>query len=134
MPTVIGITAVEVVLLAVFPLTSAHPLPAAITLFVWGALAFALVAPLQMQVVQQAAEAPNLASTINQGAFNLGNAIGAGIGGVGLTMGLGYLDLPWIGAILAGIAMLLAIVSHRLDQVGHAVADREEAGPLTPVA
>ncbi|WP_454918882.1 MFS transporter [Xanthobacter sediminis] len=132
MPTVIGITAVEVVLLAVFPLTSAHPLPAAVTLFLWGALAFALVAPLQMRVVKEAAEAPNLASTINQGAFNLGNAIGAAIGGVGLTMGLGYMDLPWIGATLASLAMLLAVVSHRLDQMGAASAEAEESGPLNP--
>ncbi|MFG1478474.1 MFS transporter [Xanthobacter sp. V4C-4] len=136
MPTVIGITAVLVVLLAVFPLATAHPLPAALTLAVWGALAFALVAPLQMRVVKEAADAPNLASTLNQGAFNLGNAIGAGIGGVGLTLGLGYMDLPWIGASLSGLALLLAIISHRLDQAAQpvmaAAVAGEEPGPLTP--
>lgn len=131
MPTVIGVTAVEVVLLALFPLTSAHPLPAAITLFVWGALAFALVAPLQMQVVKEAAGAPNLASTINQGAFNLGNAIGAGLGGFGLSIGLGYMELPWMGATLAAIAMLLAIISHRLEQPAEAAVE-QDSGPLTP--
>jgi len=129
MPTVIGITAVLSVLLALFPLTSAYPLPAAITLFVWGTLAFALVAPLQMQVVKEAAEAPNLASTINQGAFNLGNAIGAGVGGVGLAVGLGYMDLPWIGAALASLAMLLAIISQRL---AHPQAEVEQTEPLSP--
>lgn len=131
MPTVIGITAVLVVLLGLFPLTSAYALPAAVTLFVWGALAFAIVAPLQMQVVKEAVEAPNLASTINQGAFNLGNALGAGIGGIGLSAGLGYLDLPWIGASLASVAMLLAVVSHRLDHAPQAVVE-EGGGPLTP--
>ena len=36
--------------------------------FVWGTLGFALVL-LQTLIVDQAAEAPNLASTLNQGAF-----------------------------------------------------------------
>ena len=48
--------------------------------FVWGTLGFALVPLLQTLIVDQAAEAPNLASTLNQGAFNLGNAGGAWLG------------------------------------------------------
>jgi MFS transporter, DHA1 family, inner membrane transport protein len=44
---------------------------------VWGAAAFALISPLQMSVVDAASDAPNLASTLNQSAFNLGNSIGA---------------------------------------------------------
>ncbi len=138
LPTVIGITAVLAVLLALFPLTSAYPLPAAITLFIWGVLAFALVAPLQMRVVKEAAEAPNLASTLNQGAFNLGNALGAAVGGVGLSAGLSYMDLPWMGAALACLAMLLAVVAHRLDHAAHDIpvavvgVGPHDDGPLTP--
>ncbi|TDM67986.1 MFS transporter, partial [Lactobacillus crispatus] len=51
----------------------------------WSGLVFALVSPLQIWVVEAATDAPNLASTLNQGAFNLGNAVGAWIGGTALT-------------------------------------------------
>ena len=56
--------------------------------FVWGTLGFALVPLLQTLIVDQAAEAPNLASTLNQGAFNLGNAGGAWLGSMALGSGL----------------------------------------------
>jgi len=81
-----------------------------------GLLAFALISPLQMRVVNEAAGAPSLASTLNQGAFNLGNATGAWIGDVGLTHGLPYDQLPWIGAALAAVALLFTIISYRRAQ------------------
>jgi DHA1 family inner membrane transport protein len=70
---------------------------------------------MQMRVVNEAADAPNLASTINQGAFNLGNATGAWIGEIVLTAGLPYAQLPWIGAGIAAAALALTVVSYRLD-------------------
>src|SRR3984893_17498882 len=81
MPSVIGILALLIPVLSLFTLTSASLVPAAVTIFCWGLLAFALISPLQMRVVNEAAQAPNLASPLNQGAFNLGNAAGAWIGG-----------------------------------------------------
>jgi DHA1 family inner membrane transport protein len=119
MPSVIGILVLLALVLALFTATSASVLPAAATMFCWGVLQFALVSPLQMRVVNEAANAPNLASTLNQGAFNLGNATGAWIGDVVLTHGLPYNELPWIGAALAATALLLTIVSYRLD-IAHA--------------
>ena len=62
--------------------------------FVWGTLGFALVPLLQTLIVDQAAEAPNLASTLNQGAFNLGNAGGAWLGSMALGSGLPLTGLP----------------------------------------
>jgi DHA1 family inner membrane transport protein len=116
MPSVIGILAALVPVLGLFAFTSDAPPSAAATLFAWGVLAFALISPLQMRVVSEAAGAPNLASTLNQGAFNLGNASGAWIGGVGLTWGTPYDGLPWIGAALAATALLLSVLSYRLDR------------------
>jgi DHA1 family inner membrane transport protein len=115
MPSVIGIFIVLVPTVALFAYTSAWVTAAAVTIFVWGMLVFALVSPLQMRVVNEAANAPNLASTINQGAFNFGNATGAWIGEVVLTAGMPYRELPWIGAGIAAMALLLTIVSFRLD-------------------
>ena len=115
MPSVIGILALLIPVLSLFTLTSASLVPAAVTIFCWGLLAFALISPLQMRVVNEAAQAPNLASTLNQGAFNLGNAAGAWIGGLALTNGLAYRELPWIGVALAAVAFTLSFLSHRFD-------------------
>ena len=115
MPSVIGILALLIPVLSLFTLTSASLVPAAVTIFCWGLLAFALISPLQMRVVNEAAQAPNLASTLNQGAFNLGNAAGAWIGGLALTNGLAYRELPWIGVALAAVALTLSFLSHRFD-------------------
>lgn len=116
MPSLIGILVLLAPLLALFTLTSKAVIPAAATIFCWGLLAFALISPLQMRVVNEAAGAPSLASTLNQGAFNLGNATGAWIGDVGLTHGLPYDQLPWIGAALAAVALLFTIISYRRAQ------------------
>jgi DHA1 family inner membrane transport protein len=70
MPSVIGIFAVLILVLAGFTVTDHLARLSMATLFVWGGLAFALVSPLQMRVVNEASGAPNLASTLNQGAFN----------------------------------------------------------------
>ena len=115
MPSVIGIFAMLILVLVVFTKTSAFVWPAAITIFVWGMLVFALVSPLQIRVVNEAAFAPNLASTINQGAFNFGNATGAWIGGVALTHGVAYDRLAWIGVALAIAALMLSVYSYWLD-------------------
>ena len=90
MPSVAGIFAVLVAVLAVFTVTVAQPVAAVATMVVWGILAFALISPLQTRVVDQASGAPNLASTLNQGVFNIGNAAGAWLGGEVIHLGLGY--------------------------------------------
>jgi DHA1 family inner membrane transport protein len=115
MPSVIGILALLIPVLGLFTLTSTSLVPAAVTIFCWGLLAFALISPLQMRVVNEATQAPNFASTLNQGAFNLGNAAGAWIGGLALTNGLAYRELPWIGVALAAVAFTLSFLSHRFD-------------------
>ncbi|MET0264321.1 MAG: MFS transporter, partial [Duganella sp.] len=74
---------------------------AAIGLVVWGAVAFGIVPPVQMRVMRAAAQAPGLASSVNVGAFNLGNAIGAVLGGVVIDQGFGYAAVPLVGAVLA---------------------------------
>ena len=97
--------------LVLFTLTMHAAAPAMVTVLVWGGLSFAVAAPLQIWVVEAAADAPNLASTLNQGAFNFGNATGAWIGGIALDAGVGYAHLPWLGAAVAVAALLLTLVA-----------------------
>ena len=79
-PSILLIIAANAGVLTLINQVSATRIPMIGMLFIWGTLAFALVPLLQTLIVQHAAEAPNLASTLNQAAFNLGNAVGAWIG------------------------------------------------------
>jgi len=98
-------------LLVLFAATMHWPLIAAPLIFLWGVASFALVPPLQMRVMNEAAAAPNLASAMNIGAFNLGNAIGAALGGAVISAGLGYPAVSLAGAVmaLAGLALMFAL-------------------------
>ncbi len=95
------------VVMAVLPLVMTTHVGAAIGLVVWGAAAFGIVPPVQMRVMQAAAQAPGLASSVNVGAFNLGNALGAALGGAVISHGLGYAAVPLAGAALAAGGLCL---------------------------
>ena len=109
--TLIGALLALVVLLLLFAAAMGQPLLAAPLIFLWGVGSFAIVPPLQMRVVAEAAEAPNLASAMNIGAFNFGNAIGAALGGAVIDAGLGYPAVSVAGAAMAagGLVMLLLL-------------------------
>ncbi len=78
---------------------------------VWGGAAFAIVPPVQMRVMQAATEVPGLASSINVGAFNLGNAVGAAEGAGVISLGFSYEAVSIAGGVLAGGELLLTMIS-----------------------
>ncbi|MFP1624242.1 MFS transporter [Streptomyces sp. 5K101] len=102
--------------LLVFTATAHDKTLAAITLTLIGALGFATVPPLQKWVLDQASAAPTLASAANIGAFNLGNALAAWLGGIVIAGGLGYTSPNWVGALLSGTALLLAFLTAHLHK------------------
>jgi DHA1 family inner membrane transport protein len=99
-----------VVIMLAFPLLAKTPLGAAFAVVVWGAATFAVVPPLQMQVMRAATGAPGLASSVNIGAFNLGNAVGAAAGGAAISAGYSYAAVPIVGALIAASGLLLVVV------------------------
>lgn len=116
MPSLYVILALLATVLAVFVFTAHAKLPAAITIALFGAAGFATVAPLQMRVMDKAKGAPALASAANIAAFNLGNAIGAYLGGLTIEHGLGYTAPNWVGAALAASGLAVAMLSGVLDR------------------
>ncbi|MFF1732597.1 MFS transporter [Streptomyces sp. NPDC058247] len=104
------------VVLALFTLTAHNKVLAAISIALIGALGFATVPPLQKRVLDHAHGAPTLASAVNIGAFNLGNALSAWLGGLVIAAGLGYTAPNWVGAVLAAAALVLAVVSAGLER------------------
>ena len=97
-------------------LAEPYAIPAIAMILIWGAVQFAAGAPLQSRIVDHAYEAPNLASTLNQGAFNLGNATGASVGGLMLTAGYSYRQLPLASVGVAVLMLTLAFIAANLDR------------------
>ena len=116
LPALGGLFAALAVVLAAFSWTSHFQTATLVTIFIWGALSFATVPATQMRVIDQAHKAPNLASTLNQGAFNLGNALGAWVGGTMIGAGLPLTMLPLVGAGVALLALGAVVVSMALDR------------------
>lgn len=98
-----------IVLLLIFTVAISSKLVVMPLIFLWGIASFALVPPLQSLVVQEAREAPNLASAMNIGAFNLGNALGAMLGAGVINAGLGLTSVPLAGAGTAILGLILVL-------------------------
>ncbi|AYQ87435.1 MFS transporter [Burkholderia gladioli] len=124
MPSLIASLALIGLVQVVFAGTMHLPIPLLVTIFLWGVLAFAIVPIAQILIVDRAIEAPNLASTLNQGAFNLGNATGAWLGGMAISAGVPLTQLPWVGVAMAVGALALTLWSASLER-------RPFAGPST---
>lgn len=120
--TLLAVLAALTVVMVVFALTAASPVLTIMSLVLMGGFGFATVPGLQMRVMKYASGAPTLASGANIGAFNVGNALGAWLGGVTITAGLGYTAPIWAGAVitLAGLAVMAfaAAAARRAERHG----------------
>lgn len=64
-----------------------------------------------MRILEKAEGAPNLASSLNMGAFNLGNAGGTWIGELVIDHGWGYPSLGWVAAVITVDRNYIALYS-----------------------
>ncbi|WP_255026602.1 MFS transporter [Rhodococcus sp. GA1] len=118
------------VVLGLFTFLASDKTVSVAAVFLIGALGFATVPPLQKHVLDHAHGAPTLASAANIGAFNLGNALAAWLGGMVISAGFGYTAPNAVGAVLAASALIPAVLSHRLQRKDdHANATRPSAEP-----
>jgi len=104
-----------VLALALFTMTAAihSQLATVIMMFVFGAAAFAVVAPLQLRVMAAAGHAPDVASAANISAFTLGSAIGIYLGGAAIDSGLGFASVNWIGGLMTTAGLAVAVLTYR---------------------
>ena len=104
-------------LIAVFSLLfswTSHALwLAEVTLFLWAMATFATVPGLQINVVRHGKDAPNLVSTLNISAFNVGNALGAWVGGAVIDKGYGLTAVPVAAAALAAAGLVVCLLTFR---------------------
>jgi DHA1 family inner membrane transport protein len=125
MPSLMGILVVLAGLLVAFAWTMHSTVASIVTVFLWGIAAFATVAPLQSRVVHVAGDAPNLASTLNIAAFNLGNAGGAWLGGAVLAAGYSMPMVSLAGAAVTVAGLLATMTSVALERRRPIVAAAE---------
>ncbi len=111
--TLIGVFVAMAVISTVLSWTSVALIPTEITLFLWATASFAAVPALQINVVTFGKAAPNLVSTLNIGAFNVGNALGAWVGGSVIAHGFGLTSVPLAAAALAVLALLVTLITFR---------------------
>ncbi|GGM08567.1 MFS transporter [Nakamurella endophytica] len=118
MPVVAWGLAVVALLLVAFTVTSAAAVPAVVTLVAFGMVAFSLGPVVQNRIIVEAGTGGSLVSAANQGAFNVANAIGAGLGALVIEVGLGYRATMWVGAALAvaGAVMVAATLGYTGDR------------------
>jgi DHA1 family inner membrane transport protein len=106
-----GIFLVLAVVGSIVRWTSPSLIPVEINLFLWAMVCFAAVPGLQVNVMIFGKDAPNLAATLNIGAFNLGTALGAWVGGSVISAGLGLQAVP----LAAGALALMTVFAMRLS-------------------
>ncbi|WP_434558280.1 MFS transporter [Pseudomonas sp. Z4-20] len=111
--TLMGVFIAMAVVSTVLSWTSVALIPTEITLFLWATACFAAVPALQVNVVTFGKDAPNLVSTLNIGAFNIGNALGAWVGGSVIAHGLGLTAVPLAAGALAVLALLVTLITFR---------------------
>lgn len=81
-----------------------------VLVFSTGCFAFAVVAPIQMLMIQTAVGSEMIASAAIQAAFNMGNALGAFLGGLPLIAGFSYASPNLVGAGMSLIGVLITYV------------------------
>lgn len=115
-PTIITLMVALAIILFIFVFTAHAKIPAAITFFLLGILGFAIVSPVQTQVMQEAKDAPTLASAANISSFNVGIAAGTYFGGLAINLGFGYTSANWVGGILVSLGVIIQVINIVLNK------------------
>jgi DHA1 family inner membrane transport protein len=134
MPTMYLALGFSAVVLFAFGM-AVHTRPGAVTsVLLLGVMTSLLVPALQTRLMDVAREGQSLAAALNHSTLNLANALGAWLGGVVLSAGLGYEWPSRIGGFLALAGLALAVLSGWLDKRGHVAAGSDTATALDATA
>jgi MFS transporter, DHA1 family, inner membrane transport protein len=106
-----------------FALTAQTPVGIFVFSFLVGAAAAALSPAIQTRLMDVAGDAQTLAAAINHSALNIGNSLGAYLGGVTIAAGLGYLSPTWVGLLLCVPGVGLALISLGLQRRGRGASE-----------
>jgi DHA1 family inner membrane transport protein len=102
-------------------------------LFAVGFAAAAISPAIQTRLMDVAGDSQTLAAAANHSALNIGNSIGALLGGAVIAAGLGYVAPTWVGLALCLPGILLAVLgglvsrsdARRSERTGRVVLDQD---------
>lgn len=100
-----------VIILGIFSQVAGNQIWTIIALFFMGGFGFATVPAMQMRIMSHSKEAQTLGSGANIAAFNVGNAIGAWIGGLTIAAGLGYSSPLWAGSLVTVAGLIVFLIA-----------------------
>ncbi len=106
---IISFASMAVCLVIVY-FTSHIQIMAYIMSFITGLIAFTIGSPIQMMLINNGKGSETLAAAAGQASFNIGNALGAFLGGIPIAMGLGYNSQLWVGFIMASVGSIIAAI------------------------
>ncbi|GHE13605.1 MFS transporter [Streptomyces alanosinicus] len=109
-PSLYTALAALTVVLVLFALAVPLKVTAAIGLFAAGVAGFSLGPIMQTFIMSKAPDSASLVSASVQSAFNIANSLGAYLGGLTISAGLGYTSPVWLGALLALVGLVMAVV------------------------
>ncbi|OXA92478.1 MFS transporter [Flavobacterium hercynium] len=109
-PTTLALLFVLSVDLILVYLFSFNQYVSLILTFLTGAISFSVIAPIQMLMIKTAKDAEMIASASLQGSFNIGNALGAFLGGLPLVAGYSYASPNLIGVGMSVIGMVITFI------------------------
>ncbi|MFF7790086.1 MFS transporter [Streptomyces sp. NPDC007991] len=112
--------------LVLFGLLAGSATASVALVFVMGVTGFAGV-PGMITRVTDFAHGAALAASANVSASNVGNALGAWLGGLAITAGLGYTSPLYVGAGIALLSTVIMVIAARKARSGQ-VADRVPTG------
>lgn len=120
MRTMFACFALFIVSLVGFALTAGSIVGLLVFAFLVSVAASALSPAIQTRLMDVAGDSQTMAAAVNHSALNLGNSLGAFLGGITIAAGFGYLSSAWVGLGLAILGVLIAIAS----------ASRERSRPI----
>jgi DHA1 family inner membrane transport protein len=104
-----------------------------IFVFLVGVAAAGISPAIQTRLMDVAGDSQTLAAAANHSALNIGNSLGAYLGGLTVAAGFGYVSPVWVGLMLCGPGVALVTWSVLLQRSrGGSLASRRES-PVVPL-
>ncbi|GAB7191652.1 MFS transporter [Kineococcus sp. NUM-3379] len=122
----LGLTGQAVVFAAFAALGTSRP-ATAVAVFGFGFVGFSMATAIQTRAIVAAGGGAGMVAAAQQAGFNIGNALGAFLGGLVIDLGFGYRSPMVVATVLTVAGLAVAVHAHRLDRTG-----RVPLEPATP--
>jgi DHA1 family inner membrane transport protein len=113
---------------ALLALTAGWIVTLSVFAFAVGFVGSALSPAIQTRLMDVAGDYQSIAAAMNHSSLNIGNSLGAFLGGVVIALGWGLVAPAWVGVVLALAGLAVALVSFRVETRAPAPTPERVAG------